>query len=235
MHDGKLEVFRLDIDGLPSKRHTPKHTGFEEDLYALTRPVVAGMTKHAVEVQFLRHVDNLAARVRRKIDERALNALSMTEHADWVRFLMSLRIRQPDIVKQLKLESEDHLRTSLAAHPEEYAAIASQSTPPSLTEWTEERFPGLIENFGMSFFNKLVENQGVGNKILRMNWAVYDFGSTKRDLLLADHPCIFTAGIDDPKVVVALPISPKKAFMAIQARSYICARSGSCSVYIESP
>ena len=51
-------------------------------------------------------------------------------------------------------------------------------------------------------------------KIARMKWWLYPFAMEKHDLLLADHPCIFTMGIDNPDLVIALPIGPRKAFMA---------------------
>src|SRR5262245_33116894 len=84
--DRKVHVFRLDLQNLAQSRLMPKHTGYEEDLYALSRPVVAGMEKHAVEKHFLRHVDNLAARVRRKLEDGGLNSLTHTERCDWIRF-----------------------------------------------------------------------------------------------------------------------------------------------------
>ena len=217
--DGKVEVFRLDLASLPSKRHTPKHTGFDENLYSLSKPIVAGMEQHAVETNFLRHVDNLAALVRRKLDEQGLKSLSMTERVDWVRFLMSLRVRQPDVVDLLKRESECQMRTSLAAAPEEYEAVASDGSPPTLTEWTDQRFPGLIENIGLSFFHGIVDNPEIGNKILHMKWWLWDFCDVDHGLILADHPCIFTTGIDHPNLIVALPISPSKAFIATQNQS----------------
>ena len=69
----------------------------------------------------------------------------------------------------------------------------------------------------MSFFHELVDNPDIGNSIFRMKWWLWDFSGVKHDLLLADHPLIFTTAIDDPNLVIALPISPKKAFMATQS------------------
>lgn len=68
----------------------------------------------------------------------------------------------------------------------------------------------------MIFF-KLVDNPQIGDKLLRMKWWIWDFSDVQHDLLLADHPCIFTTGINDPNLVIALPIAPKKAFMATQS------------------
>lgn len=127
-----------------------------------------------------------------------------------------MRIRQPDAVQKLRVESAEHLHATLATQPERYEELTGED-PPTLTEWTDKHFPGLIENFGLSFFHELVDYQNIGGQLLRMTWWLWDFSDAPYNLLLADHPCIFTRGIDDPKLVVALPISPWKAFMATQS------------------
>jgi hypothetical protein len=210
-------VFRLDLPKLCSDRHRPKHTGYEHDLYAFSEPIVAGVPKHAVETLFLKHVDNLAAIVRKKLDEKGLRSLSQRDRSDWVRFLMSLRIRQPRIVLSLRNESADHLRKTLMDQPEQYEELAQLGEPPTLIDWAEQHFPGLIENFGLSFFHELVDNPDIGNRIFKMKWWIWDFSNQSHDLLLSDHPCIFTSQIDDPDLIVTLPITPKKAFMATQS------------------
>jgi hypothetical protein len=83
-----------------------------------------------------------------------------------------------------------------------------------LEEWTEQQFPGLIENFGLTFFHELTDNPDVGTKILRLKWWLWNFSSCSSHLLLADHPCLFLGGIDDPNLAIVLPISPRKAFIA---------------------
>ena len=215
--DGKLEVFRLDLPNIPANRHRPKYTGFNFDLYALTKDEIAGMGKQAIEEQFLKVIDNNAALIRNKLENNGLKSLTLNEKMDWVWFLMSLRLRQPNIVTKLKHESSVHLRATLNKQPEEYEELAPIELHSTLEEWVENRHPGLIENFGLSFFYKLVVNQEVGNKILGMRWWLWDFSEAPYDLLLSDNPCIFTSGIDNPSCVVALPIHPRKAFMATQS------------------
>lgn len=131
---------------------------------------------------------------------------------------MCLRLRQPSIVEMLRFEAAVTLRKQLADQPEEYERLADETDPPTLIEWTETRFPGLIENVGMSFFAGLVDNEKIGTEILRLQWALRSFPDTDWTLLLGDHPCIFTGGIDDPDLVIALPISPRKAFFAIRGK-----------------
>lgn len=215
--DGRVEVFRFDLDRLRSDRHARRYTGFENDLYALTEPEVAGMEKHAVEKYFLRRVDNEAALVHTKLVEHGLKDLTLAERSAWVRFLVSLPVRQPNIVLELRREAADHLRNRLRSNPEEFEALSGDEIVPTPEEWTERQFPGLIENFGMSFFHELVDNPDVGNRILRTKWWLWDFSGTGRELVLADVPLILTTGIDDPNLIIALPITFDKAFMTTRS------------------
>ncbi|MGD9843720.1 MAG: DUF4238 domain-containing protein [Steroidobacteraceae bacterium] len=88
--DSRVEVFRLDLAGLKSSRLAPKNTAYEDNLYSLTKPIVAGMEQHAVEKLCLRHIDECGARVHRKLEVNGLRALTPRDREGWVRFLMSL-------------------------------------------------------------------------------------------------------------------------------------------------
>lgn len=134
--DHKIETFRLDLPHLPSSRHGPRHTAYEDNLYSLTKPNVAGMEQQAVEKHFLRHIDELAAGVLNKLIVTGFKELTPRDRSDWARFLMSLRLRQPAMVQQLRTESSEHLKASLADKPEEYDALAGIADPPTLEEWT---------------------------------------------------------------------------------------------------
>jgi Protein of unknown function (DUF4238) len=212
--DKKVEIFRLDRPQLPSSRRSPKHTAYEKNLYALTLPMVAGMEQQAVERHLLQHIDQSAADVLRKLSATGLVGLTPEQRSDWARFLMSLRLRQPTMIQQLCIQSSQHLEVSLTDQPEEYESLAEVGDPPTLLDWTRKNYPGLIENAGMSFFHEIIDNRTVAEKILRMRWWLWDFAREENDLLLADHPCIFTKGIDEPDLVIALPIGPRKVFMA---------------------
>jgi len=218
-NDGKIEVFRLDLPGLKSNRRTPKHTGYEDDLYALSEENIAGMSKQAIEKQFLMRLDNSASLVRSKLATKGLRSLTDEDRVNWARFIMSLRIRRPPIIQSLKQDASTQLRASFAGQPEEYEELASDSDPGTLEEWAEKQFPGLIDNFGLSIFHEIVDNPVIGNKILGMRWWIWDFSGTPYELLISDNPCIFTAGIDDPGCIIALPISPSKVFIATQSKS----------------
>ena len=212
--DKKIEAFRLDLPGVQSSRLVPKSTAYEPDLYALSKTQVAGIEKQSVETDFLQHIDNSAANVLKKMVKTGLRCLTQKDRCDWVLFLMSLRLRTPDTVLHLNTEGPGNLKDSLDERPEEYNAISETNDPSTLAEFTEQYIPGLIENFGIMMIRKLITNPEIGNKILHMTWWLWNFKEQKNHLLLADRPCIFTSGIDNPDLVIALPLGPQKAFIA---------------------
>ncbi len=112
------------------------------------------------------------------------------------------------------MEGSKYLKASLDEKPEEYEAISEPDDPPTLTEWADQQFPGLIENFGKMSLPNLICNPEIGRKILGMKWWLQDFKGQKNHLLLADRPCLFTTGVADSDLVIVLPIGPWKAFMA---------------------
>ncbi len=172
------------------------------------------MDKHAVERAVLQSVDHEASLIRQKLEATQLASITFEERCAWVRFIMSLQIRQPHIVSQLRSKAAETLRTKLAERPAEYEALVDDDVPPTLEAWTELMFPGAIENFGLSFFHKLLNDETVGTKLLHLRWWVWDFAECSNHLLLGDRPCVFAGGIDDPNLAVMLPISPTKAFIA---------------------
>ena len=212
--DAKLEVFRLDLPNFPSSRWMPEYTAYEDNLYTLTKPVVAGVKQQAIETDFLQRVDSDGAMVLHKLSTMGLSNLSPQELGVWAYFIESLLFRTPDAASWLRAKAPNNLRASLNERPEEYDAIAATCDPPTLADFVEENFPGYIENYGIMSLGKLVCDQERVEKILHMRWWLWDFSGQKNHLFLADRPCIFTANIDDPDLIVALPIGPWKAFMA---------------------
>ena len=204
----------VDLPQVPSSRVSPKSTAYETKTYtALSQPVVAGIKQQEVETGFLQILDSKAARVLDTLHTRGLSNLTHDDISFWVHFVMSLKARTPEAVHLIKTRGPEHLEESLSDKPEEYDAIADTSDPTTLRDWTEKHFPNLIENFGMVSLDKFVLNRDIAQKLLRMTWWLWDFEGQKNYLLLSDRPCIFTAQIDDPDLVIALPISPWKAFM----------------------
>ncbi|WP_417451084.1 DUF4238 domain-containing protein [Kordiimonas sp.] len=215
--DSKLEVFRLDLPRYPSKRTGTKFTGYEDDLYALSKNEIAGMQKQDLETRFHMAIDDKAAKIHQKLIEQGFKSLSSEDRIEWVRFLTCLLARQPDIIHALKAQAADVLIGSLQNAPEEYDELALENAPACLLDFTEQNFPGLIENFGLSFYHEIAGSVKAGQAICDMKWWLWDFSGVGFDLVLSDRPCILTKGISEPDTILALPISPQKAFIAAKS------------------
>lgn len=126
---------------------------------------------------------------------------------------MSLRISSPDIVKQLRTNAAEMLRRILAERSEHFESLQKIYKTSTPEQWTDERYPGLIDNYGMSVFKDILLDRRIGKRIVQMSWLVWNVSKKHHRLILADQPCIFSHGIDNPRLIIALLISPTKVFM----------------------
>lgn len=213
--DQKIQVFRLDLLDLTTSRLAPKSTAYEQDIFALTRSTVGGNDQQFVETHCLQRIDSIAARILRKIETTGLTSLTPEDQSNWVFFLISLRLRHPENLHYIKTKATQYFKDSLNERPEEYDAISKAFDPPTLEEFVEKHIPGLAENFGLINFEQRIYCENLFKKMLRKSrWILQDFQGLKNHLILADYPSIYTAGIDDPNLVIILPIGPQKAFIA---------------------
>lgn len=214
--NGKVTTFRLDLPHISSSELAPEYTGYENDLWSLTKDEILGMKKDAVEKRVFGRIDSDASKVHQLLLNRGLTKLTTDQRSEWTRFLMSLKLREPAQVELLKLEASETLRHSLRDKPEEFQALAKDSNNPTLEDWTEAKFPGLISNFGINLIAGLVDDEKAATLFFEMKWWVWDFSRVKFDLILSDRPLILTGPLTKPETIVALPISPSKAFMGTQ-------------------
>jgi hypothetical protein len=87
-----------------------------------------------------------------------------------------------------------------------------------VVDWVEAQYPGLIENFSLASLPRVVTGQIVV-KLNAMTWHALDLKDGLYPLLCSDRPCVFTEGIDHPDCIVALPLSPRHAFLAFNPKS----------------
>src|SRR5207249_1804611 len=145
-------------------------TGYEDNLWSLNEDKILGMEKDAVEKHVFGRIDDDAARVHQLLLNRGLTQLTADQRWAWVRFRMSLKLREPELVQSMKLEASAILRESLRVKPEEYQELAVDNTNQTLEDWTEANFPGLISNFGVSLIHNLVGDEKVASQFFRMKW-----------------------------------------------------------------
>ena len=191
----------------------PKNTGYEEGLYSLDG--YKREQRNAIEKNFMAPAvdDPAAAPLRIFLERRSVPELTLSMKQAWTRFLMSLHVRTPDRVEQIAVQGAEAIREMLAKDPEEYNAVRKPDDPPTLVEWVERYAPALIDNYGKSILPGIVTHQDIANEIIRMHWVVGSYGATP-DILTCDRPLYLSPGVNDPKCVIALPLSPCAIFFA---------------------
>jgi hypothetical protein len=99
-------------------------------------------------------------------------------------------------------------------NPEEFEAIRGTIPHASLLDLVNELSPALVENFGLCHvFPQLAHDSGVLPDLLKLRWHVIDLTHERHCLLLADNP-VFVYGHKDRAWLWALPISPRRVFVA---------------------
>jgi hypothetical protein len=192
----------------------PKNTGYEESLYSLEgyKPE----QRNVIEKNFMApEVDDPAvAPLRIFLERRPVSELTLPMKQAWTRFLMALHVRSPGRVQQITSQGAEALRAMLSKDPEEYEAVRKPDDPPTLVGWVERYAPALIENYGKTLLPGIMTHQATGNEIIRMHWGVLGSSGANPDILTCDRPLFLSHGIDDPKCLIALPISPRAIFLA---------------------
>ena len=188
-----------------------KRIAGQNNLYALHhRP----RDPQVVEREFMgRIIDVPAAEVYHHMIKTPA-PISERQRGIWTRFLMSLRVRSPDVIERLRVDAEDDLRRRLMAQPEEYDALRGVDEPNNLYEYIERRRPGFVADFGIRILPDLVNHPPIAQKIYQMYWWTQRFEGATVDLLTSDRPLIIVPGLNDPTCVLALPLTPHLAFFA---------------------
>ena len=192
---------------------TPENTGYEPALYSLDG--YPSEHRQAIEKQFFGPIiDEPASRTLAVLLERKPEKLTPEHRIAWTRFLMAMRIRNPEMVAQISGEAMRRAEEALLRDPEQYLAAKRPYDPPTLLEWARKYAAPRLENSGKLLLPALAQSEKIGNAIIGMRWATLDLSASAVDLLTSDSPFVMTHGLGDQRCVVAFPLSPRLAFFA---------------------
>lgn len=192
-------------------------TGWVENLYWI--PGVTKETQQNVEKIFMGAVDTKAAQARDMMLGDVVPVQPELRHG-WSRFLLSLMIRTPDEVKAFKYRVKQDMQTYNPEYQEKYDAIRREDWPATLEEWIQKSNPTMPERTAVLLLTKLIQNENVLRTFMRAEWWLLDTSSVQRKLLTSDHPLIMTNGLGRPDGHFAIPISPRKIFIAFVTQEF---------------
>jgi hypothetical protein len=208
--DKKIIEYTVKHTSFIAKPVGPRGTGFETDLYAFPE-LPPELAQHMEDV-FLKYADNAASVALRKLLTGAAT-WTAENRSGWSRFLISLLIRHPDVMLELRKAT---IRSWEKAGPKSqarYEATKEQHHPPTFDEYVATIDPLIPIKVSLNAIIKAVDNERLGAQLNSMYWGVIDLSKSPFPLLTSDRPLQHDS-LKLPKGFISLPISPNKLFFA---------------------
>jgi hypothetical protein len=216
--DGKIIRYYRPHQAVVASPIAPKNTGYERGLYRLEGYVPE--VQNTIEKNFMSPVvDDPASRALNTLIEQDNSKLTPEHRQAWIRFVMSLYVRNPGNMEHITNKADHGLRQFLLTDPEEYEAVRGADDPPTLVEWVEQKAPEILSNFGKQILPGIITHQTTVDAIIRMHWWTIGIADGFPDLLTCDRPVFMSHGVMDDRCFIALPLSPRFVFIATRSQS----------------
>lgn len=202
---------------LEIKRRGKMETGWAENLYRI--PGATKETQQNIEKIFMGAVDTKAAQARDMMLGGVVPVDPELRHG-WARFLLSLIIRTPEEVKAFKYNVRQNLMNPEPEYQARYDAIRKEDWPESLEDYIQQRTPKMAERTAVFLITSLIQNEKILRTFMGADWWILGTSNLQRKLLTSDHPLIMTNGLGRPDAHFALPISPRKIFIAFMRKEF---------------
>jgi hypothetical protein len=170
--------------------------------------------RNELETTLFQRIDNDSADVHRILLAGEVAALTDKSWADWTRFLASLMIRLPHVLDHYVEPALAALHKVLRADDLTGAFKSFAVAHVAANEHAHAR------NVTLGAMAKFLESSSVFDSLMRADWALRELPHSRFDLVLSDTPLI-VGGQFDKSFFVALPISPRKLFIAHNGHSVV--------------
>lgn len=210
--DGLVCQMRLINGRVVGGRTHPNATGLERDLYKTDGLTAA--EEHHLEENFFKPIDTAANQALQKMLAWDKAAWTSEMRSAWTRYLLSLRFRNPDTVKDLKTHMIDIWSTARESIKKDFAKWRRPDDPDTWEEFEKLLNPAAPHIGATNMVMRIVDNDRVGPTIFNMTWWVQKLVGSKVPLLTSDRPLDWPAGLANPKAYIALAISPDTIFVA---------------------
>ncbi|WMT89164.1 DUF4238 domain-containing protein [Pelagibacterium sp. H642] len=213
-NDGRLCQYSRPHDRLVRNRRHPTATGFADKLYELRG--LEDDLANAVETKFFSPVDNAAADALALMEAEGNRARwDSRRRTGWAVFLHSLLLRAPEDVAAFK-ETWRYLMSAdeLGQWEERYQEIRKPGDAATFQEHMANLPADTHDRSAMNALVSMMDGGNVARKIHHMLWHVIDTSDADFDFLTSDRPIIRTNGLMIEGGHLALPIGPRKLFVA---------------------
>ena len=199
------------------QRKHPKGVGYQRDLYTVSNLDAALATY--LEQRFFRVTDDQAAKALSIIEAGQWKPMNTATRSGWTRFIMSLLHRNPEQVgKSLEMISQS-VALDRPRYEKLYQDRKDTNHPPTFEEFWRDILPEIVGRAWIRLIETTIDSESVGNHFNNLLWRVLDFKSS-RTFLTGDRPIIMTNGMSKMDSHLAIPIGPRKLFIAAHTPSW---------------
>ena len=167
-----------------------------------------------LESEWLSQIDSAAAIIHRTLIRDSNASLSFDEKCNWMRFIISLLIRQPSLIFQARNETSIKYQAKFNEDQELTDILKKQKITQTPAEYIKNDYPYAFENMAVKRLAKMCDDPKQMQKIMRMNWFYSDFSDVSFGLVLGDRPLIKNLGSSTVPALLALPLSPTRIWFA---------------------
>ncbi|MCB1885797.1 MAG: DUF4238 domain-containing protein [Geminicoccaceae bacterium] len=170
--------------------------------------------KQQIESGWFSRIDSDAAKIHAKLVQDADVLLSDTDKCAWMRFVCSLLIRQPSLVRQTRQKIPQNYRDGLNQDWELIDALKQAGINQTPAEFAEAEQVDRFENRAMILLAHMCDNPKEMAKFAAMQWCYGDLKDAGLELVLSDRPVIKI--LTDPRTpsLLTLPLSPTRIWFA---------------------
>ncbi|RYG87387.1 MAG: DUF4238 domain-containing protein [Alphaproteobacteria bacterium] len=211
--DGKLCEFSRPFKSVVPLRRAPSGTGFSDRLYEL-RDFPSELAQQ-VEEGFFRTVDTRAADALALMERHGNSAAWTLElRSAWSRFIISLLTRCPEdlaIFRERWSATADRVDARME---QEYAALRGADDPKTMAEYIAAEPAGVKEKSLFEAFMRLMDNPKISQRLNPLHWYILDLPDGEHELLTSDRPIVHTNGVGRRGGFMAMPLGPRRLFLA---------------------
>jgi len=197
----------------PLRKH-PSATGYVDKLYELKG--LPDDLAQGIEDEFFRPIDDDAAQALKILKKRSNQAyLSASLRLAWSRFILSLMLRSPEDVAQIKSLIVHEWAAAMPALQKKYDEVRNASDPESIDVVLRSRNAHYVEHFGMEIAQNLIDHEDILRLIQSMIWLGVHTDGAQKELLTSDRPVLMSATLGEREAFIILPIGPRTIFVGV--------------------
>lgn len=219
--DGRLVQFSRPYGSKvkPLRVH-PDGTGYVRRLYLTDE--FHDQPARDFESTFFSPVDSSAADALRMmlVADNAAKLTHKQRHA-WSSFIASLLLRMPDDLARIKKYLDQHwgqVRPHLEA---EIVARDIDQIIPNFRSVFDEFESKATAGHAINFVTRFITNNRVAMELTKMRWEILRVDHSNFEFMTSDRPVIMSNTLNDPLSNVALPIGPRRLFIASHSSDLI--------------